>query len=77
LDFYEWVYPFLKFEDLLFYLYPIALEFERTKSLDCIDSFLYSLDRFVPIELSKLSKYTFARRSTDNAANPRFYTGGK
>ncbi len=55
LDFYGWVYSFLKFEDLLFYLYPIALEFERNKSLDCIDSFLYSLDRFVPTESSKLS----------------------
>ena len=57
LDFYGWVYPFLHFEDLLFYLYPIAVEFERTKSLDCIDSFLYSLDRFVPIESSKISRY--------------------
>ena len=56
LDFYGWVNPFLKFEDLLFYLYPIALEFERTKSLDCIDSFLYSLDRFVPTKSLRLPK---------------------
>ena len=45
LDFYGWVYAFLGFEDLLFYLYPIALELDRSKSLDCIDSFMYSLNR--------------------------------
>jgi hypothetical protein len=54
LDFYGWIYPYLNFEDLLFYLYPIALEFERTKSLDCIDSFLYSLDRLISTESPKL-----------------------
>ena len=46
LDFYGWVYAFMEFNDLLFYLYPIALEFERDKKLGCIDAFMYSLDRF-------------------------------
>ena len=55
LDFYGWVYAFLGFEDLLFYLYPIALELDRSKSLDCIDSFMYSLNRFVPVESSQLT----------------------
>ncbi len=55
LDFYGWIYAFLGFEDLLFYLYPIALELDKSKSLDCIDSFMYSLNRFVPAESSKLS----------------------
>jgi len=54
LDFYGWVYAFMSFEDLLFYLYPIALEYERDRCLDCIDPFLYSLDRCVPLESSKL-----------------------
>lgn len=56
LDFYGWIYAFLEFEDLLFYLYPIALELDKSKSLYCIDSFMYSLNRFVPEESSKLTK---------------------
>ena len=56
MDFYGWIYAFLGFEDLLFYLYPIALELDKSKSLDCIDSFMYSLNRFVPEESSKLTK---------------------
>ena len=55
LDFYGWIYAFLGFEDLLFYLYPIALELERNNTLECIDSFMYSLNRFVPEALSKLN----------------------
>lgn len=54
LDFYGWVYPFMGIKDLLFYLYPIGLEYERHNCLDCIDSFLYSLNRFVPTDSSKL-----------------------
>jgi hypothetical protein len=53
-DYYGWVYPFMEFEDLLYYLYPIALEYERDNSLDCIDSFMYSLDGKVPYDSSKL-----------------------
>ena len=48
-DWYGWVYPFMDFEDLLYYLYPIAMEYEKDPDLDCIDSFLYSLDRSLPI----------------------------
>ena len=47
-DYYGWVYPFMKFEDLLYYLYPIAAEFEKDQTLDCIDGFMYSLDRALP-----------------------------
>ncbi|MEM7599816.1 MAG: hypothetical protein AAF357_00185 [Verrucomicrobiota bacterium] len=54
LDAYGWVYPFMKFPDLLFYLYPIALEYEKDLCIDCIDSFMYSLDRCLPEEMSKL-----------------------
>jgi hypothetical protein len=53
-DFYQDVFAFMEFADLLFYLYPIALEFERNAELNCIDSFMYSLDQFVPRESSKL-----------------------
>lgn len=44
LDHYPWVYCFLEFRDLLFYLYPTALEYERNPNCDFIHSFLYSLD---------------------------------
>ena len=44
LDYYGWIYPFMEPTDLLFYLYPIALEFEKDKKLDCIDSLFYSLN---------------------------------
>ena len=33
--------------DLLFYLYPVALEYSRDNGLECVDSFMYSLDRVV------------------------------
>lgn len=55
LDFYGWIYAFMKFPDLLFYLYPVALEYQRDNGLDCVDSFMYSLDRCVPVESAKLS----------------------
>ncbi len=55
LDFYGGVYSFMGFEDLLFYLYPIAREFERDKCLDCIDAFLYSLERLFPLMSVSLS----------------------
>lgn len=54
LDFYGWVYAFMKFADLLFYLYPIALEYEKDLRIDCIDSFMYSLDQCLPDEMPKL-----------------------
>lgn len=54
LDFYGWVYAFMEFEDLLFYLYPVISEYARDNSLDCIDSFMYSLDRCVPEKSSQL-----------------------
>jgi hypothetical protein len=44
LDHYAWVYPFMEFRDLLFYLYPVALEYERNPTCDFVHSFLYSLD---------------------------------
>ncbi len=54
LDFYPRVFPFMQFTDLLFYLYPIALEYEKDNGLDCIDSYMYSLDRYFPSESSKM-----------------------
>ncbi len=45
LDHYGWVYSFMEFKDLLFYLYPVALEYERDPCGDFVDSFLYALDR--------------------------------
>ncbi|MFO0962650.1 MAG: hypothetical protein U0625_07045 [Phycisphaerales bacterium] len=52
--FYGWVYSFMEPTDLLFYLYPIAREFDADNSLHCIDSFLYSLDRHAPDLMSQL-----------------------
>jgi hypothetical protein len=56
-DFYPWVFAFMEFEDLLFYLYPIAVEYERDAHLNCIDSYLYSLDRLIPEAFSQLPPY--------------------
>ena len=44
LDYYGWIYPFVEDTDLIFYLYPIAREYATDLSLDCIDSFLYTLE---------------------------------
>ncbi len=44
-DYYGWVYPFMEPEDLLFYLYAMVREYKNNKDLDCIDSFMYSMDR--------------------------------
>lgn len=55
-DHYPYVFAFMEFEDLLFYLYPICLEYERDIEIDCIDSFMYSLDPFVPESHLKLSQ---------------------
>lgn len=54
-DYYGWVYPFVERTDLLFYLYPIAKEYESDTTLDCIDSFLYSLDREINGLLDELT----------------------
>ncbi len=56
LDFYGWVYAFMEFRDLIFYLYPVALEYEKDIRIDCVDPFMYSLDRFISGEMSKLSE---------------------
>lgn len=55
-DHYPYVFAFMNFDDLLFYLYPVCLEYERDNGINCIDSFMYSLDRFVPEALQKLLK---------------------
>ena len=44
-DFYGWIYPFVEPEDLLFYLYGMVIQYERDRELECIDSFMYSMDR--------------------------------
>ncbi len=43
-DYYGWIYSFMEVEDLLFYFYVILIEYERDKHLDCIDSFIYTMD---------------------------------
>ena len=45
LEFYPAVWGFLDFSDLLFYLYPVALEYETDRDLKCIDQYLYRVDR--------------------------------
>ena len=55
-DYYGWVYPFMDFEDLLYYLYPIAVEFEKDPEMECIDSLLYSLDCVLPFRKSLLDE---------------------
>ena len=54
-DYYGWVYPFVELEDLLFYLYPIVIEYSKDKETDCIDSFMYSMDRELATLLKKLN----------------------
>ena len=46
-DYYVWVYPFMEPEDLLFYLYAIVIEYGKDKGMECIDSFMYSMDRVI------------------------------
>lgn len=48
LNYYPHVYAFLKAEDLLFYFYSIFIEFEIDRKLECVDSFMFSLDRNLP-----------------------------
>jgi len=55
MDFYGWVYAFMGFRDLLFYLYPVALEYEKDLCFDSIDPFMYSLDTWISSEMPKIS----------------------
>lgn len=48
LDFYAWCFSYMDFPSLLFYLYPVASHYEADNALECVDPFLYSLERFVP-----------------------------
>lgn len=50
LEYYGWVYPFVEPEDLIFYLYAIIIEYKNNQNLECMESFMYSMDR----EISKL-----------------------
>lgn len=45
IEHYGWVYPFLEPPDLIFYLYPLLVEFQKKMSLHCFDSYMYSMDR--------------------------------
>jgi len=54
-DYYGWVYSFMEPEDLLFYLYPMLVEYKKDRRIDCIDSFMYSMDREINNLLRKLS----------------------
>jgi len=55
LTYYAQVYPFLQASDLLFYFYSIFLEFEKDPDLECIDFFMYSLNRELPSLMEALS----------------------
>ncbi|MFK8049602.1 MAG: hypothetical protein AB8B81_14345 [Halioglobus sp.] len=55
IEYYGWVYPFLEPRDLIFYLYPLLVEFQKDMSLDCFDSFMYSMDRELEGLLESLS----------------------
>lgn len=55
-DYYGWVYPFMEPEDLIFYLYSMLTEYKKDNRIDCIDSFMYSIDRELNNVLPKLSK---------------------
>lgn len=44
LDYYTGIYPHMALEDLVFYLYPIAIRFLHDPEFDRIDSFLYALN---------------------------------
>ena len=47
-DYYPHVYPFMEKEDLLFYFYPIIVEYKKDKQrFESIDSFMYSFDRYI------------------------------
>ena len=56
LDFYNFVFSYMELSDLLFYLYPVALEFEYDKCLDCIDSLFYTLEDELPKHVDSLSE---------------------
>ena len=43
-DHYTWVYSFVEPTDLIFYLYPILLEYERDNDIEAIAPFMYSMD---------------------------------
>ena len=55
-DYYGWIYPFMEPEDLIFYLYPMLIEYIKDDGIDCIDSYMYSMDREINNLLPKLSK---------------------
>ncbi|WP_428355849.1 hypothetical protein [Methyloprofundus sp.] len=54
-DYYGWVYPFMEPEDLLFYLYAMVIEFSNDQEIDCIESFMYSMDREISVLQAILS----------------------
>ena len=55
-EYYAWEFSFMEFEDLLFYFYSLALEYEKDKTIECIDSFMYSLDRILPSKKLSLTQ---------------------
>ena len=55
-DYYGWVYPFMEPEDLIFYLYPMLIEYKKDREIDSIDSFMYSIDREIDNLVPKLSE---------------------
>ena len=56
IEFYTMVYSFLEFEDFLFYLYPMAREFEKDKDFDNMEFFITSFDSVLNKNLKKLNE---------------------
>ena len=54
-DYYTQIYIHMNLEDLFFYLYPIALEYEKDKDFDRIDSFIYALNCKLPKKVDILT----------------------
>ena len=57
LDHYAHVWAFMQFHDLLFYLYPVVLQYELDNKIECIDFYLYSFDRLINQNLPQLEAY--------------------
>lgn len=56
LDFYQHGFPYMSFTDMLFYLYPVALENEKETGEYWVDSLLGCIDYRLPDEWGKLSE---------------------
>lgn len=54
-DYYTHIYIHMNLEDLFFYFYPIALEYEKDKTFDRVDSFISALNYKLPEKIDILT----------------------